>query len=313
MPAYSSGLNSSVTKPGLDFVFFQKFDEKPGPQIADAKTTDIFKSSTAKSAVVVTEVARPVQEWEETAEREEYKGDVPRVANSITFTVAKFTRKIYITEEMIDDDQYDTVRQMVESLGTKAKVKQNNRAMQIFRKAATTTLTADGYALLSASHTNLNGDTIDNTISGALSGTSANDRIEEGIKLLGEQKDQAGDIIGSEPKSLLVPMALFREAVEVTESEFSAYTTDNQKNWISSKYGFRVYQSPYIGTAAGGKDDHFFMLSSNHSCYRWTRKPITTSLIPPENQENGDTVYRGKYREVSGVISYEGIVGWEGA
>lgn len=303
----SSGLNANVTKTALDKVFFQKYARTPGPQLAFAGDEMVFQQDSADRAAVIIENFKGVGLWEETPEEAEYKGDSPLVNDQITFTVAKFTKKFHITEEMIEDDQHSVVRNAVAQMGTKGNVTQNSTAMSVYRNATGTTLTSDGVALLSASHSNIAGDTIDNTISAAFSV----DTVEEGINLLLEQKDQSGDIIGHEAKTLLVPPTLFKEATEVLESSLEANTTDNQLNVYSAKYGIVIRQSQYLGAPAGGSNTKFFMLGEFHSVMRFVRVPIQTRMRGGEYQENGDSVYRGRYREVYGAISYEGIVGYD--
>ncbi len=307
MQGLTSGLNPNVTKTALDKVFYQKYSAKAGPQLTYAADGAVFQQDSSDRAAVIMEVFKGVGLWESTPEQADYKGDTPLVNDQITFTVGKFTKKFNISEEMLEDDQHSLVRNAVSQMGSKALVSQNRSAMGIFRNATTTTLTSDGVALLSASHTNIAGDTIDNTISAAFSV----DTVEEGINLLLEQKDQAGDIIGHEAKTLLVPPALFKEAVEVTESRLEANTTDNQLNVFSAKYGFAVKQSQYLGAAAGGSNTKFFMMGEYHSIMRWVRVPVQTRMLSGEFQENGDSVYRGRFREVYGAISYEAIVGYD--
>lgn len=301
-------MNSNVTKTALDKVFFQKYSKVPGPQFAFAGDEMVFQQDSTDRAAVIMEVFKGVGLWEETVEQAEYKGDTPLVNDQITFSVAKFTKKFDITEEMIEDDQHSVVRNAVQQMGTKGYVTQNSTALGTYRNAATTTLTSDGVALLSASHTNIAGDTIDNTISGAFTV----DTLEEGINLLVEQKDQAGDIIGHEAKTLLVPPALFKEATEVLESTLEANTTDNQLNVYSAKYGIVARQSQYLGAAnAGGSATRWFLMGEYHSVMRWVRKPVATRLLGGEYTDNGNSVYRGRYREVYGAVSYEALVGYE--
>lgn len=308
MAGLSSGLNPNVTKTALDKVLYQKYARTPGPQFAYASDNVVFQQDSTDRAAVIIENFKGVGLWEDTPEQAEYKGDTPEVNDQITFSVAKFTKKFHITEEMIEDDQHSVVKNAIAQMGVKANVTQNKKAMAVYRGAKTTTLTSDGVALLSAAHVNISGDTIDNTISGALDV----DTLEEGITLLVEQKDQAGDIIGHEAKSLLVPPALFKEATDITESTLQAYTTDNQQNYFSSKYGLSVRQSQYLGTSAGGSNIDYFLMGEFHSVMRWVRVPIQTRLLNGDFQENGDSVYRGRYREVYGAISYEALVGYDG-
>lgn len=311
MAGLTSGLNANATKTALDKVFYQKYAAQPGPQLTFAADEKTFQQDTTDRAAVIIENFKGVGVWEDTPEQAEYKGDTPQINDQITFSVARFTKKFHITEEMIEDDQHSLVRQAVQQMGVKARITQNRNAMAIYRNADGSTLTSDGVALISASHNNINGDTIDNTISGAFSV----DTLEEAIQELLEQKDQSGDIVGHEARTLLVPPTLFKEATEVTESRLEANTTDNQLNVFSTKYGITVRQSQYLGSAAGdgGENDIFFVLGEFHSIMRWVRVPVQTRMIPGEFQDNGDSVYRGRFREVYGAISYEAVVGYNGA
>jgi len=119
---------------------------------------------------------------------------------------------------------------------------------------------------------------------------------------------------GHEPACLLVPPALFKEANIFTKSELRPTTANNDLNYVSYIYpGLVVKQSPFLGTTHGGNDAYAFLLSRNHSVYRWVRQALQTDLIPYQNQRNNNYIYKGEYREVVGPISYEGIVGTDGA
>lgn len=309
MAGLTSGSNANVTKTALDRVFFQRYARTPGPQFAFAGDEMVFHQDSTDRAAVILENFKGVGLWENTAEQGEYKGDTPLVNDQITYTVARFTKQFAITEEMIEDDQHSVVRNAITQMGAKGNITQNVEAMGIYRNGSSTTLTSDGVALLSASHTNIRGDSIDNTISGAFTV----DTVEEGIKLLVEQVDQAGDIIGHEAKTILVPPALFKEAVEVLDSKLESNTTDNQLNVYSAKYGIAIRQSQYLGAAqSGGSDTRWYMTGEFHTVMRFTRVPIQTKLLSGDHQANGDSVYRGRYREVYGAVTYEALVGFEG-
>lgn len=269
----------------------------------------VFTQDRSDRGAVIMEVFNPGGLWENTPEQGEYRGAAPRVGQQITFTHARFTSKFAITEEMIEDDQHSVVRQAITARAGKAQVTQNRESAGLFRNASGTTLTADGVAALSASHTNDAGDTIDNTISGAISVAT----VEEGINLLAEQVDQAGDIVGHEAKTVLVPPATFKEATQILESKLESNTTDHQMNHYSAKYGITIRQSNYIGTNAGGRDNHWFMMGENHSIMRWVRVPVQTKLLSGDFQDNGDTIYRGRYREQYGIVTYEAFSGFEGS
>jgi hypothetical protein len=308
MLGLTSGLNANVTKTALDKVFMQRYGKKPGPQFTDAGDERVFQQDSADRAAVIMEVFKGVGLWEDTPEQAEYKGDEPLVNDQITFTIAKMTKKFHITEEMVEDDQHSVVKKAIQQMGDKGRVTQNSSSMGVYRGSTTTTVTSDGLTMLSASHNNIAGQTIDNTISGVFSV----DTFEEAINLLVEQPDQAGDIIGHEASTLLVPPALFKEATEVLESTLEANTTDNQMNVYSVKYGVTIRQSQYLGTAAGGSNIRYYVMGDFHSVMRFKRIPIQTKFIPSDYEPNGDAVYRGRYRETYGCVTYEALVGYDG-
>lgn len=308
MNGLTSGLNPDVVKTALDEVFYQNYYELPGPELATADTDAVFKQSSSDRASVITEVFKGVGLWGERAELEPIDQATPRVGDLITFTNINFAKSVDISKNFFDDEQHETVQHMMRDMAFKARITRNNKAMELYRNSFTTTLTADGVAWFSDTHTNLNGDTIDNLETAALSEASLNTSI---IALL-EQKGQDGVIAGHEPHCLLVPPALYKTAVEITESELRSDTANNDLNVYSYKYGIYVKQSQYLGAAAGGSDTAWFLLSNNHSAYRWIRQGIQTDLVDYRFTRNNVYVYKGEYREVYGAVTYEGAIGSDG-
>lgn len=196
----------------------------------------------------------------------------------------------------------------VTDLALKARVSQDQNAFKIFRGGFTTTLTADGVALFSASHTLIGGGTVSNLISGALSVAT----INLGIIALAEQKDQAGVLLGQQPAVLLVPPALIKKAIEYTDSALIADLANNNINVYRSAYGFRVFSNPYLGAAAGGSDTAWFMLARNHGIKRIIRQGIETFLRPWGYSNNRTYFYQANFREEVVAYDYVGAVGSTG-
>ncbi|MBD3207728.1 hypothetical protein GF319_15470 [Candidatus Bathyarchaeota archaeon] len=309
MASLSSGLNPNVVKTALDDVFNANFDIEQHPMYVDAGSESAFKQSTTDKQAEIMEVFKGVGEWESTAEEQPLPEGNPRVGDQITYTVVNYSKSVDVPKRFFDDDQHEVVNMMIADMARKARISQNKNAFGTYRDAFSSTLCADGVALISDSHSNLNGNTVDNKVSGALSVTT----LESAIVALAEQKGQDNEITGHVAKTLLVPTALFKEAVEITESELLANTTDNNLNWISAKYGVRVATSPFLGANAGGSDAAWFLLAQNHSIYRWVRQGVITDLVDYKYQRNNNYIYKGEYREVYGAVTYEGIVGSNGS
>lgn len=197
---------------------------------------------------------------------------------------------------------------MVRDMGEMGRITRDKNAFAIYRNAFTTTLTADGVALVNDSHVTLSGDTVDNQLTAVLADTPLNDAIV----MLAEQKAQDGTIRGYVPATLLVPQKLFKTASTLLDSQLRPQTANNDVNVYSTRYGIEVYTSPFLGAAAGGSDTAWFLLSRNHSVTRWVRQDIETDLVDYKYSRNNVYVYKASFREVVGAISYEGIVGSTG-
>lgn len=304
----NTGLNANVVKTALDVVFFQKFNGDEVRGYATAETPAIFNQDSTDRASVITEIFKSTGLWEQTDESEDYKSGTFRTGNQQSFAVLKYTKKLPISEELFKDDQHSVVNRAVVDMGRKAKMTRDRNAFAIFRNAFTTTLTNDGAALISDSHTTLSGGTVDNKITAALTETSLNTAIQALI----QQKEQDGTSAGCIPTVLLVPPALHKLAVEITGSTLRSATANNDLNYYSDKFSIMVMTSRYLGAAEGGSDTAWFLLADNHSITRWVREGVSTTLLDKQYSENGTYVYKGSYREVVGVMDYVGVYGSDG-
>ena len=303
--SFNSSLNPSVVKTALDDVFMQEWNFKEHPGYVDAGSSIVFNQDSTSKAAEIQEVFKGVGLWEAFAEEADVPEDQARITNQKTFSVINYGKSMDIPKTFFDDQMHGSYEKMVRDFSMKGKATRDHVAFAIFRNAFTTALTADGVALVEDAHVNINGDTIDNELTGALSETTLN----TAITMLYEQKDQAGVVMGSMPKTLLVPPALFKTACEIVESELRSGTADNDMNVYSSKYGINVATSNRLGVASGGSNTAWFLLGRNHSITRWVRQDIQTDLVDYKYQRNNNYIYKANYREMTGAVDYVGIVG----
>jgi hypothetical protein len=307
--SFNSNLNANVVKTALDGVFNQTFSGEQHPGHVTAESGIVFNQDTADSSAVIMELFKGVGAWDSRSEEQDVQGGTPRIGNQKTFSVVAFAKSIDIPKHFFDDNKHQSYENMVRNFALRARTTRDKNAFALFRNPTTASYgTSDGVALISASHTNLNGDTVSNLVTGALSETTLNDAI---VKLL-EMKSQDGEIDGFMPKTLLVPPKLFKTASEICESELRQGTGNNDMNVYSTKYGIYVATSQYLGAAAGGSDTAWFLLSSNHSVNRYVRTAVFTDLVDYKFQRNNNYIYKGEFREVVGAMSYEGLVGSTG-
>lgn len=228
MSSFSSNLNPNVVKTALDDVFMQEFDGRQHPHYVDATSSDIFVQETIDRAAVIEEVFKGTGLWGERAEEQNVPQAQPRVNNKITFTVTEFAQSVDIPKNFFDDNMHGTYEKMVRDMAETGRITRDTNAFAVYRNAFTTSLTADGIALISDSHVTLGGQTISNAVTGALSETTLNDAIVN----LFEQKAQDGTVRGQVARTLLVPPKLFKLATEITESELKSGTDTDRKSVV---------------------------------------------------------------------------------
>lgn len=306
--SFSSGLNPDVVRTLLDDVFAQTFTGDQLQGYASAEDPLVFMQDTADSSAVVEDIFKGVGAWENRAEEADVPSGNPRIGNQKIFSVANFDKSIDIPKNFFDDNKHGSYEKMVKNFARRAVTTRDRNAFSPYRLGFTTATTSDGIAVFSASHVNLNGDTISNYLTNALSETSLN----TAITMLEEMKSQDGELDGYQPRVLLVPPKLFKLASEICESEYRSGTANNDENVYSSKYDIFVKKSRFLGAAAGGSDTAWFLLSDSHSMMRFVRQTVQTTLVDWQFQRNNNYIYKGEFREVVGALTFEGIVGSDG-
>jgi len=303
---YNSNLAPDVVKTALDLVFNGEFGLAQVPGLATAATASVFKQDTTDRAAVITEQFMGTGYFEQRAEVQDVPSGTARVGNQKTFSVTNWAKSTDISKNLMDDDQHSTIDMLIKNMARNGRLTKDKNAFTVLNLGFTTTLTNDGVALFSASHTTLGGETVSNLLtSSALSESTLNTAFNSLIN----QKTQDGTLGGHLPAVLLVPTALFKTACEITKSTLRSGTANNDMNYYSELYpGLQVLHSPFLGAGFGGSDTSWFLLSADHSLTRWVRQDIETSLVDYRTQRNNNFVYKAEYREVVGAISFEGIV-----
>lgn len=300
--------NFAIVQTELDSVFYQEFNyDDNNPVMTTCKNDAIFKQMTIDRAAYIEEVYKGVPLFSVTGETQTVPLTVPKVANKLTTYIKDFTEGIELSKDLFDDNMHGVWAQSVQDMALKARVTQDNNSFKIYRNAFTTTLTADGSALI-GTHTLIGGGTITNLVTGALSPTTLN----TAITALCEQKDQAGVVLGQQPAVLLVPPALIKHALEITDSALIADVANNNINVYRSAYGFRVYASSQLGAVNGGSDTAWFLLGRRHGIRRIVRQGLETALRPWQVSNNRTYLYQANFREEVVAVDYAGIVGSQG-
>lgn len=306
---FTEAQNFAIVQTELDSVFYQEFNyEDSNPVMTTSRNGMIFKEISIDRAAYIEEVYKGSGLFPIVGEVQAVPLSTPHVANKLTTYIKDFAQGIELSKDLFDDNMFGVWARSVSDLALKARVSQDQNAFKIFRGAFTTTLTADGEPLIDSAHPLIGGGTTSNLVTGALSPSTLNNAIVA----LAQQVDQAGVILGQQPAVLLVPPALIKHALEITDSALIADVANNNINVYRSAYGFRVYSSPYIGAAAGGSDTAWFLMARNHGIKRIVRQGIETALRSWQMSNNRTYFYQANFREEVVATDYAGIVGSTG-
>lgn len=310
--AFTEADNLAITRTELDEVFFQNLEMRDSfPGTATAENGKLFRVVNTTHSAYIGEINKSSGLWSQIGETQDVPQATPRVANKYTIQVSDFGNAINISKDLFDDNMHDVWSEDVKRFAIYARVTQDTNAFQIFRGAFTTTLTADGVPFISASHVTLSGAIVSNLISGALTGATLN----LGIVSLGQMVTQEGVVVGAVGADmiLLVAMAGFKNAIQITDSVLISDSTNNAVNIYRSMFGIEVMTSPYLGAAVpGGSDTAWFLLSPMHAVRRLIRQGVETALTSWEYSKNRTYYYQGNFRETYFVSDYFGAVGSTG-
>lgn len=306
---FTEAQNFSIVQTELDKVFFQEFDlNETFPGIARATTGEIFRPQETTHAAWIQSINKGSGLFSAIGETVTVPLSTPHVTNKQTTQILTFAQGINISKQLFDDNMHGVWAEDVRDFATKAKLTQDYTAFSLFRSGFTTALTADGVSIFNAAHPLIGGGTQSNLGTAALSPDSLNTALVN----LTQQKDQSGVIRGSSPKTLLVPLAVWKHAVEITDSALIADSAQNNVNVYRSALGITVWTSPYLGTVAGGSDTAWFLLAQRHGFTRLIRQGIETALTNWTFSKDLTYFYQANFRENYFCADYAGSFGSTG-
>lgn len=313
---FTESQNFAVVQTQLDSVFYQAFDyDSTHPGIATANTAALFKPMTTTHAAYIEQIYKGSGFFPVVGETQTVPQSTPQIKNQLTTYIKDFAQGIEISKNLFDDNMFGVWSKTVADLALKARISQDQNAFNFFNGAFTTSLTADGAAFI-GTHTLINGQSYSNQIKIADTGTTTTaldpTTLNTAMIKLRQQPDQSGVVMGNVGSILLVPSALFKHALEITDSALIADSGNNNINVYRSAYGITVYTSPYLDSITGfvaGSNTAWFLMARNHSVTRIVRQGIQTALRDWSQSNNRTYFYQANFREVVYCPDYSGAVG----
>lgn len=316
---FTEAQNFSLVQTELDEVFRQNYDATLPPSYATAMTGEIFRVTDTTHAAYIGTIHKGPGLFSKIGEVQAIPTYTAKVANKWTVTIADFSEGIEISKDLFDDDMHGEWASQVAELAIMARRTQDFNAFKIFRGAFTTTLSADGSALI-GSHTLIGGGTTNNEITAADAGAATSalttSSYNIAIKRLAEMKSQSGIPLQCVGDTLLVPPALYVTARQIAVSALVPENGNNAVNIFTVDYNVKVFQSVWLGTASPdglGSDTAWFVMDSKrHAVRRFVRQGIVTNLRDWGMSNNRTYFYQANFREEVYAPDYIGLVGAKG-
>lgn len=305
---YGSSPNLELVKTALDKLFDQATVEEAVVGKATALDPQVFTQESADKAAVVSTVIGGGGYFDDTTDDVALNKSVSVVAPTPKTTlISIFKKDLPVSRTFMADQQLSAVSKAVRQQALTWTASRDRKAFGIYAGGFATYTTIDSAYVFSNSHTNQNGDTVDNLEAGAMTDTTLNAAINS----LRTQVAQTGVIVGYEPKWLLTSSLKHKLAMETAKSVLRAGTGNNDLNYFSELYpGMKVVYSPHLDATS---TTAYFLGSTTHGVYRFEREGFFTELVDWKTQTNDSYIYKMRAREAVDAIEYSGLVGSTGA
>ena len=286
--------------PGLRKIFFETYAEVP------EQFSKIYKVNTSKRAKETDYGLGAFGDWtERNSGLDTVAYDTLSPGLEREYVHRAFTKGFMIERELYDDEQYRQINKFPAAMARAGRAFVEKEAASTLHNAFTVNgydnkpLIADDHPLVDSTGTG------SNLVSGALNDTN----LKLALQCMRETVDEAGNLINSSAKKLIVPPALEYEAKELINSTQKAGTTANDVNTIKGALEVVVYD--YIGDAAGGSDTAWFLIDPSlcELNFFWRIKP---EFKWDEDFDTFVAKYRGYMRFSYGYSDWRGIVGSTG-
>lgn len=242
---------------------------------------------------------------QQTDEGESVQYEDPVQMYDTTFVHQKYTKGFKVSEELVEDDQYNVIKSKPAQLARAARRTAENSAANVFNRGFNTSyLGGDGKPLFSTSHPRSDGGSSQsNASSTGLPLTEEN--LEVGRLAARQQLDDKGMIIQIMPNRIIVPVDLEKDAEIITGSTGRSGTADNDKNVYAGK--FEVISWEYLTL----NNTMWFLQDSRQSQLMWFWR-----VKPEFKQDNafdtGMALFKARTRFSNGWADWRGMWGSKG-
>lgn len=295
MASYRSTFGD-LLEPGFREIFDDAFAELP------MVFTQIFNVSSSEKQDEKDSGVTGFGLLAETSEGASIDYEDPVQMYDVRYTHRKYTKGFKVSEELVEDDQYNVIKGKPAQLARAARRTAENSAANVFNRAFNTSyLGGDGLPLASTIHARSDGGaTQSNASSTGITLTESN--LETARIAARQQLDDKGQRIQTMPDTIVVPVDLEKTAMIIAGSELRPGTADNDMNVYRGKY--KVIAWDYITT----NNTMWFLLDSKQHKLQWFWR------VRPEFKQDvafdtGMALFKCRTRFSNGFSDWRGVWG----
>jgi hypothetical protein len=285
--------------PAVRQIFFDSYDQEPQvmPLIFNVLTTDMNQEIDSAT----TAFGRLVQ----TDELGALDYEDPLKMYKTTYTPLKYTKGFKVSQELLEDDQHNVIRQLPASLGKSVVYTTEDVGADIFNNAFSTSYTSygDGKPLCSTAHTRVDGGSNQSNANDT-SIVLSEPNIETGRLALEKALNDKGQIVSFKADTLVIPIDSRKTAMILTDSSLRPGTANNDVNIYEGV--FKVITWRYITSTTAW----FLMDSRNHKLnWFWRIRPEFKNDF---NFDADAALYKVRVRFTAGWSDWRGLWGSKG-
>lgn len=253
---------SNLIDPAIQKYFFEEYDK------VEPKLEQIFKVEDQEVYNHEEMTMAGLGRLSSITEGQTFPEDAPMEQYKTTYTPVKYGGLIQVSYETKLFERMDLVAQVPKEAAKAAATEVEEIGANVWRRAFNTSYTSygDGLPLCSTAHTRIDGGSNQsNASSSGIPFSEAN--LEVAMILMEEILNDRGNPIGVFADTLMVPLALRKEAIIVTKSDLRSGTADNDLNVyngsISKTLGGTIPNIivwKRLGNYVGGSDSAWFLL-----------------------------------------------------
>lgn len=295
---------SPLLAPGLAAIFFNNLKDRP------VEHTRWMPTKTSRKAYEEEYKLAGLGQFVYKAEGAVYTFDEPIPGSTLRFTHQTYALGFRVTEEMTEDDQYGIMNRMSKELARSATLNKETQAFSVLNNAFDSSF--PGYtaseALCANTHTLLNGDTLDNLVTGDFS----EDGLQAALELFEAFTDDRGFKVMVKPEKVIHSAGDIWEVNRVLKSEQRAGTADNDLNVIRTMFGLMPELVHYLTDT-----DAWFVTASkraieeDNGARMYIR--VNDRFRSDDDPLTGDAIFTGRHRLSTGWGDFRWIVGSQGA